>query len=141
MKTKMLAALVTTSLLLATGLAHSNVISCKLKNGSAIAISFHDTTATYSHYNKAGTMDLQLPVTSFGHYLGATGYTNQYRFLNGAYSYMVVESGGRDGNWYGLQVFKGEKQIAEQECVGLFNIDGLPVPGDGNDLVIPSESE
>lgn len=142
MKTKTLAALVATSFLLATDFAHAatSVSSCKLKNGSAIYVDFHGIGVDYVHYNKAGDIDLRLPATAYGFFLGASGNsTTYYRFAKGDYSYVVISLDAKGNVWDGLTVYKGKKLISQQQCQGYFDTP-LAEP-DPNNGVIKNESD
>ena len=142
MKSTTLTALVATSLLLTTGFTHAatSVSSCKLKNGSAVAVDFHGIGVDYIHTNKAGTVDLRLPATAYGYFEGATGNTTTYyRFAKGDYSYVVISLDAKGDVWDGLTVYRGMKLISQQQCQGYFDTSLLqPDPSNG---VIKNESD
>lgn len=121
MKSKITAILATTSLLLATGIAHATVSSCTLKNGSTVSVDVNQNGASYTHTNKAGKTDLALPATAFASFSGASGNTTTYyRFQNGDYSYVVISVDAKGYAWDGLTVYKGMKRISQQPCKGYF---------------------
>ncbi|EAT8908649.1 hypothetical protein KBV55_003172 [Salmonella enterica] len=112
-----LTTLLTSSLLLATGIAHATVSSCTLKNGSAVSVDVNQNGASYTHTSKAGKTDLTLPATAFASFSGASGNTTTYyRFQNGDYSYVVISVDAKGYAWDGLTVYKGMKRISQQSC-------------------------
>ena len=142
MKSKTLTPLLASSLLLATGYAHAatSVSSCKLKNGSAVAVDFHGIGVDYIHTNKAGVVDLRLPATAYGYLQGAgANSTTWYRFAKGDYSYVVISLETKGYVWNGLTVYKGMKLISQQQCQGYFDTPlAQPDPSNG---VIKNESD
>ncbi|WP_151993966.1 hypothetical protein [Buttiauxella massiliensis] len=140
MKKLTLITLAVSSLLLNMGLAQATVSSCKLKNGSAVAVDFHGIGVDYIHTNKAGTVDLRLPATAYGYFQGASGNsTTYYRFAKGDYSYVVISLDAKGDVWDGLTVYKGSKLISQQECQGYFDTP-LAQP-DPNNGVIKNETD
>lgn len=133
MKSKAPAILVATSLLLTAGFAHAIVSSCKLKSGSAVTVDVHSMGVDYTHTNKAGTVDLRLPATAYGYFLGVSGdSTTYYRFAKGDYSYVVISLDAKGDVWDGLTVYKGMKLISQQQCKGYFDtLLADPAPNNG----------
>lgn len=134
-----LTTLLTSSLLLAAGLAHATVSSCTLKNGSAVSVDVNQNGASYTHTSKAGKTDLTLPATAFASFSGASGNTTTYyRFQNGDYSYVVISVDAKGYAWDGLTVYKGMKRISQQPCQGYFK---APLTAPDNPGAIHDESD
>ncbi|HEF0123879.1 TPA: hypothetical protein R8G81_002998 [Citrobacter youngae] len=137
---KTLAVLLTSSLLLATGIAHATVSSCTLKNGSAVSVDVNQNGASYTHTNKAGKIDLTLPATAFASFSGASGNTTTYyRFQNGDYSYVVISVDAKGCAWDGLTVYKGMKRISQQSCKDYLK-EPLTAPDNTNAIHDESDS-
>lgn len=125
------------SLLLTTDFACADsIVRCSLKNGSQIYLDFHGVGVSYTHYNKAGDIDLRLPARAYGHFAGmGVNMTTYYRFINGDYSYVVISVDQKGYVWDGLTVYKGKKLISQQQCKT--SLDGyMPEPSPDNGTII-----